>query len=147
MRLLQRSVISTYVFQPISKLEYVHLNPNGQAIVIFCPSRFKEPEIKDQWKDKAAAAVWDSEVYLPAVVRDLLANPQIRVLVFHGQVCGRAAYEQFFSSQSIPNWGIDGEHITRIRQFIDLYDDDFVLKGFRPPHWPSRIITPERPTL
>jgi hypothetical protein len=85
-------------------------------------------------------------MHLPDVVRDLLANPQVRVVVFHGKACGRDAYEAFWRGQGDPGWGIALDHLALVRQFVDLYDDDFMLKSVMAPYWPERIRYQDKET-
>lgn len=127
------------MWQPVSQLEYLTLEPTAQALVVACPMGVKAPEIRRRWASRAAASVGDSARYLPDLVRDLLANPHIRVVVFHGAACGRAAYEEFWRSTDAPDWGIALDHLTLVRQFVDLYDDDFLLRAPLAPFWPERI--------
>lgn len=127
------------MFTPISKLDYLLLDPNAQALVVACPLEVKVPEIRKHWASRAAASLGDSSMFLPDLVRDLLANPHIRIVVFHGEACGRAAYDSFWRGTDDPGWGIDLDHLNRIRQFVDLYDGDFNIKGPMPPHWPTRV--------
>jgi len=74
------------------------------------------------------------------VVRDLLANPQIRIIVLDGDVRNRQQWEAFwFGGSDFPEWRFDLEHIKLVRQFVDLYDSDFAIKGPMQPFWPIRI--------
>lgn len=128
------------MWQPVSRLEYIKLDPDAQVLVVACPMRLKEPEIRKRWGSRATAAIGDSSMYLADVVRDLLANPHVRIVVFDGEACGRQAYERFWRSDAAPvGWGIQPDHISLVRQFVDLYDDDFGIKGPMPPYWPTRI--------
>jgi hypothetical protein len=127
------------MWQPVSRLEYLPLEPSAQALVIACPMEVKTPEIRRRWASRAAASVGDSARYLADVVRDLLANPHVRVVVFHGRACGRDAYDAFWQGRDDPGWGISLDHLALVRQFVDLYDDDFMLKSPMAPYWPERI--------
>jgi|SRR5580704_1080461 hypothetical protein len=131
------------MWQPVSDVEYQVLEPRAQALVIACPTRVKTPEIRRCWGSRAAALAPDSAQFLKDVVRDLLANPQIRVIVFHGSTCGREAYDHFWRSSIVPDWGISGEHLTLVRQFVDLFDDDFLIRAPMAPYWPERITYKE----
>lgn len=134
------------MFTPVSELEYLRLEPTAQAIVIACPMQVKVPEIRRRWASKACASLGDSGKFLPDLVRDLLANPHVRIVVFHGAACGRDAYEAFWRGTDDPGWGIAPDHLALVRQFVDLYDDDFMIKGPMPPYWPTRIrYTKETP--
>lgn len=134
------------MWQPVSRLEYLALDPRAQAVVVACPLEIKTPEIRRRWASRAAAAVGDSAQFLPGLVRDLLANPHVRVVVFHGPACGRDAYDAFWRSTNDPGWGIALDHLALVRQFVDLYDDDFLLKAPLAPFWPERILYPDKET-
>lgn len=123
----------------MSKLEYVPLNPKGQAIIVACPMTRDEVQIRERWKERGVALLGDTSNYLRDVVRDLLANPQVRMIVFDGPACGRAKYDEFWYGESDPGWRIDMEHVTLVRRFVDLYDDDFGAKAPMQPFWPSRV--------
>ena len=127
------------MFQPVSGLTYRVLNPRAQALVVVCPvgERFKGAE--DRWRDRACAVIHDTGKILRDVVRDLLANPQIRSIVFDGSCCGRDAYARFWDGETPAGWNIDEEHVTLVRRFVDLYDDDFGQRGPQQPFWPVRI--------
>jgi hypothetical protein len=130
---------------PVSTLEYLVLEPCAQALVVACPLEVAVPEIRRRWASRAAAQVGDSAMYLRDVVRDLLANPQVRVVVFYGKACGREAYEAFWRGHDDPGWGIPMDHLTLVRQFVDLYDDDFMIKAPMAPYWPQRLLYKETP--
>lgn len=123
-------------WQPASKLEYQLLNPKGQILVVTCPMLKRDVS---RWRERAVAVVGDSSRYMRDVVRDLLNNPQVRVIVFDGEACGRDAYSAFWAGGAKPEWRIDEEHLTLVRQFVDLYDDDCGIKSPMQPFWPARI--------
>lgn len=129
------------MWRPVSGLSYRALDPNAQAIVVCCPMIAELfTDFDNRWRPRVAAVIHDSPLIVRDVVRDLLANPQIRAVVFAGKCCGRWAYAEFWEGTKVPPWGIDGEHITLVRQFVDLYDDDFMLRGPQQPFHPSRIM-------
>ena len=132
------------MFRPVSSTEYVLLDPNAQAIIVACPMRTKLPALLETWSKRAVGIVGDSEQYLPGLVRDILANPQIRVVCFVERACGREAYDAFWSGTGDPGWGIDLEHLNLVRQFVDLRDDDFTMKLAHQPFWPTRLIYKEK---
>lgn len=129
------------MWRPVSTLTYRALDPSAQAIVVRCPVT-AEPfaDFDDRWRTRAAAVIHDSPLIVRDVVRDLLANPQIRAVAFAGECCGRSAYAEFWEGTMVPPWGIDGEHVALVRQFVDLYDGDFALRGPQQPFWPSRVM-------
>jgi 3-deoxy-D-manno-octulosonic-acid transferase len=136
-----------WMWQPISRLEYMKLEPTAQALVVACPFKVAMPEIRKRWASHAVAWIGDSSMFVRDVVRDLLANPQVRVIVFHGAACGRAAYDAFWRSHDDPGWGIPLDHLTLVRQFVDLYDDDFVIKAPMAPFWPERLRYLDKETM
>ena len=99
----------------------------------------RDEAIKERWKERGVALLGDTAAHLRDVVRDLLANPQVRAIVFEGEVCCRNAYDAFWLTDTDPGWRIDGEHLTLVRQFVDLYDDDCGIKTPMQPFWPARI--------
>lgn len=129
------------MWRPVSTLTYRMLNPNAQAIIVHCPVT-SEPfvDFDSRWRSQAAAVIHDSPLIVRDVVRDLLANPQIRAVAFVGECCGRSVYADFWNGTDVPAWGIDVEHVALVRQFVDLYDGDFVLRGPQQPFSPSRVM-------
>jgi hypothetical protein len=128
------------VWKPQSKLNYVTLNPKGQVIVVACPMLRSNDVLRERWSERAAVAIGDSSSYLRDIVRDILANPQIRAIVFDGPACGREGYDKFWRGTEDPGWRIDKEHLDLIRQFVDLFDDDFGWRVPPQPFWPVRIM-------
>lgn len=126
------------MFQPVSRLAYQLLEPMAQAIVVVDPTKVAPHEVTAKWGKRAAAAIDDAVDHVRDVVRDILANPQIRVVVFDGPVACRDAWEDFRDGAA-PDWKIDQEHLTLVRQYVDLFDDDFLIKGPMQPFWPLRI--------
>lgn len=126
------------MFEPVSRLPYVRLNPMAQALVVACGHGSCKAAATDGWKDRACAVI-DDGASLRDVVRDLLANPQIRAIVFDGDCCGREAYDKFWDGETPAGWNIDEEHLVLVRRFVDLYDDDFGHRGPQQPFWPLRI--------
>lgn len=127
------------MFVPVSALTYKRLNTKAQALVVVCPEGPRAPDAEDRWKDRAVAIVHDSVLAMRDVVRDLLANPQVRAIVFDGDCCCRDAYDRVWLGETPVDWKIDREHLQLVRQFVDLYDDDFGHRGPQQPFWPVRI--------
>jgi hypothetical protein len=128
------------VWKPVSKLDYQPLNPKGQVIVVACPMAKRDEQIKERWKDRACALIGDSAMFLRDIVRDILANPQVRAIVFDGPACGREAYDAFWLRTVEPGWAIEKEHLDLVRQFVDLWDDDCGWSESMQPFWPARIM-------
>ncbi len=130
------------MFDPVSRLDYLRLKPDGQAIVVLGdpPARIlSRKDVEHHWMPTACAALEGRAGIVRDVVRDLLANPQIRAIVFSGAVVGRDEWDAFFYGAEIPPWKIDNEHIQLVRQFVNLYDDEFQTKDTMQPFWPTRV--------
>lgn len=128
------------MWQPVSKLDYLPLNPEGHAIVIVCPMFRPSHAIRALWGTKAVASINDASRFVRDVVRDILANPQVRAVVLDGPVCCREAYDKFWRGPNDPAWRIDAEHLNLVRQFVDLFDDDCGWRVPPQPFWPSRVL-------
>lgn len=128
------------MWKPVSKLDYVPLYPKGQVIVVACPALKRDAEIRERWGNRACAVIGDSSRILRDLVRDLLANPQVRALVFDGPACGRESFDQFWRGTDTPPWQIGTEHLNLVRQFVDLFDDECFWKAPPQPFWPARIM-------
>lgn len=126
------------MWKPVSTVPYKPLNDKAQILVITCPIGHRFDEIAPRWKDRAVAIAPDSKGFLKSIVRDLLANPQVRNVVFDGPACGRAAYDSLWGGTNIP--GFDQEHLQLLRQFVDLWDDDCGVRSPMQPFWPARIM-------
>jgi hypothetical protein len=125
------------MFEPISGTPYLTLNPDLQLLV--CSLSEPKEARATRWASKACAIFeFPADGVLLDIVRDILANPQIRCIVFDGTGAGRDVFREFWDSKSMPDWSIKPEHVKLVRQFVDLYDDDC---GFRPlqPFWPERL--------
>jgi hypothetical protein len=127
------------VFEPVSSIDYKLLNPRGQILVVCCPVGEQRHDVLIKWKDKACAVVGDSGTHLRDVVRDVLANPQIRAIVFYGLCCGKDAYDKLWAGENPPGWNIDGEHTDLVRNFVDIFIDDVNFNHPQAPFYPSRI--------
>lgn len=128
------------MWRPVSKVEYQSLHDKGQILVVACPMAKRDVELRAKWASRACAIAPDSSLYLRDVVRDLLANPQVRAIVFEGPACGRAAYEAFWQGVADPAWNIKADDLALVRQFVDLFDDDCSWKEPPQPFWPARIM-------
>lgn len=137
------------MWRPVSGLAFRALNPSAQAIAVVGIDVARElaeqldPKV-EKWKDRVAALyALGSPIAVRDVVRDLLANPQVRAVVFDAcsDVYGWFA-AAWGGDVSVP--GIDDEHVTLVRQFVDLFDGDFVLRGPQQPFNPSRIMYLEK---
>jgi hypothetical protein len=133
------------MWKPVSGLAFRALNPSTQAIAVVGLDLSREladqlgPKV-EKWKERVAALyALGSPIAVRGVVRDLLANPQVRVVVF--DACPDV-YRWFLATWrgDTPVPGIDDEHVSLVRQFVDLFDGDFMLRGPQQPFHPSRIM-------
>lgn len=128
-------------FQPVSAIDYLVLVPDGQVLVCSLDTVPTTASLVDKWQGRAAAifsfAEGDDVI---DVIRDILANPQIRALVLDGDGAGASKIREFWSNASVSSkQGIPQESLDLVRRFVDLYDDDCGFKGPRQPFWPKRM--------
>lgn len=128
------------MFRPVSTLPYRIVARNAQALLIRRPPGGLLADDLSSWDGRVAACLADRDAAnLRDVVRDVLHNPQIRAIVFaHDPAC-RLAYAAFWAGSGGLE-GLDDEHVTMVRQFVDLYDDDFALRGPQQPFSPTRVM-------
>lgn len=128
------------MFRSVSLLPYRLVSRNTQALLIRRPPGGLLADDLSAWDGRVAACLDDeSAANLRDVVRDVLHNPQIRAIVFaHDPAC-RSTYSTFWAGSSRLE-GIDDEHVTMVRQFVDLFDDDFALHGPQQPFSPTRVM-------
>lgn len=124
----------------MSKVEYLPLKSDGQVLVVVCPPSERAGSAEDRWRDVACAIAPDTASILRDVARDLLANPQVRAIVFDGPCCGRDAYASLWSGTTPPDFRIDEEHVRLLTSSVDLYDDQFSHKRPMAPYWSTRIL-------
>lgn len=127
------------MWKPVSTLPYRSLSLGGQVLVV-ADVYASTLSLEETWGTRACAVVPDVVGNLRDVVRDVLANPQVRAIVFMGTRVCRAEFDAFWSSVDDPGWKIRLEDLALVRRFVDLYDDDFGSKGPMQPFWPARII-------
>lgn len=128
------------MFRPVSALPYRVVARNAQALLVRRPPGGLLADDLSPWDGRVAACLADQDAAnLRDVVRDVLHNPQIRAIVFaHDPAC-RPAYAAFWAGSDGLK-GLDDEHVTMVRQFVDLYDDDFALRGPQQPFSPTRVM-------
>ncbi len=134
------------MFRPVSTICYRTLNPMAQAIAVISVDPVDKIKTRledaiERWQDRTAGlyALGSSPAAVRDVIRDLLANPQVRAVVF--DACPEV-HRRFFAvwdGSDVPR-AIDDEHVTMVRQFVDLYDDDFSLRGPQQPFSPIRVM-------
>lgn len=135
------------MFEPVSAIEYDFCARDRQILVCL----LDEPatwEKKEKWCARAAAMFnFRAGDDLVDVLRDLLANPQIRAVVFDGNEdgLGRNAFLAFWDRSWTPVTigPIKEEHLEVVRQFVNLYDGECMIRKDLPPFWPERLIYKE----
>lgn len=128
------------MFRPVSKIDYTVYDANKQLLV--CTLWTPRAQCEEKWKPRAAAGFeFLSGGDVLDVVRDLLANPQIRAIVFDGiDSGGRGLFEAFWKGPLPPDLqGIEPAHAEAVQQFVDLYDEDCSMLYPLPPFWPTRL--------
>lgn len=116
-----------------------HLLDVDKQILVCSLSRARL-EAVEKWKDRAAAAFeFRPGDDLMDIVRDLLANPQIRIIVFDGAGPARIMFEAFKRGGSLDLQGVAENHVDAVRQFVDFFDEDCGIVGALQPFWPTRL--------
>lgn len=130
------------MFEPVSGIRYRFLNPDAQVLVCMLLGSKDRSWVVEKWQERAAAAFeFDPLDDIVDVVRDLLANPQIRALVFdgHGEA-PREVFTHFWAGHEMPDLGgIPREHVDLVRRYVDLYDVDCGVRSL-PPYSPKRLV-------
>ncbi len=128
------------MFKPVSTTEYLLLSPLQQRLVCSLDDRHDTPRLHKKWAKRACAIfAFDRNSALVDIVRDILANPQLRIIVFDGTGDGRQVLHDFWRNKDNPAWGIPPDHLSLVRQFVDLYDEDCGGQVMQ-PFWPERLI-------
>lgn len=126
-------------FEPVSDLKYHILNSEMQILVCSLSDPHDAVALLERWKARAVATFsFGPDDVVGDVVRDLLANPQVRAIVFDGQ--GDASRLRAFWKRELElGGGIEEEHLELVRQFVDLFDGDCVFHKPQQPFWPKRL--------
>ena len=129
------------MFQPVSDIDYLLVDPNLQILVCALDDPPSRATLHTKWEKRATAIFcFRAGDDILDVVRDLLANPQIRAVVFEGVGEGLADFYRFWRGDGpMDLQGIAEEHATAVKQFVDLYDGDCTLKEPLQPFWPTRL--------
>lgn len=128
------------MFHPVSDISYLTGDPDAQVLVCSLALSKSRPELLSKWQGRAAAFFEFTDASkFSALVRDLLANPQVRALVIDGDG-DRAVFDGFWrgtDALAIP--GVAPHHIELVRHYVTLFDDDCgILRPLR-PYWPHRL--------
>jgi len=133
------------MFKPVSETEYSLLVPVQQRLVCSLDDPPNALHLREKWGERACAIFsFKASDSLYDLVRDLLANPQVRTIVFDGEGAGRQVIGDFWHSTDHPDWDIPSDHVSLVRQFVDLYDGDCG-GGVMQPFWPKRLTYPLPP--
>lgn len=128
------------MFEPVSNIGYYVLDLDKQLLVCTLSSACSFEQLREKWGLKAAAAFpFRPGDDLVDIVRDLLANPQIRAIVFDGEGPMRMMFDAFWETGRLNYGNIAVHHLTALRQFVDLYDGDCDIREPLPPFWPQRL--------
>jgi hypothetical protein len=127
------------MFEPTNAASYHLLDPDKQILVCSLDNPRDAPHLCDKWDGRACAIfAFPADGSLAELVRDLLWNPQLRIIVLDGEGPGAQVIRDFWASTDVPKWGIPSEHITLVRQFVNLYDEDCGSRWLQ-PFWPKRL--------
>lgn len=133
------------MFKPVSPTVYCLLDETQQRLVCSLSDPHDAPRLQKKWAKRACATFsFKPPDTLYELVRDLLANPQVRAIVFDGEGPGRQVIQDFWCSKDVPEWGIAPDHLALVRQFVDLYDGDCGGQVMQ-PFWPKRLTYPLPP--
>lgn len=113
------------------------LDPGAQVLVCGLETAPPAAFLAEKWA-KRAAAVFTAPFTVLNVVRDILANPQIRAIVFEGTGNERELFRQFWEGL-VSFGGIHEDHLDLVRRFVDLFDEDCVFYKPKQPFWPLRL--------
>lgn len=123
------------MFVPVSPIAYAVIDADRQILVCTLGA---DPALGlEKWQSRATALFADGDV--GDVVRDILANPQIRALVFDGPGDPSKFYAFWQGVQPLPGYDITDAHLALVRQFVSLYDGDCWFKKAAQPFWPERL--------
>lgn len=128
------------MFQPVSRISYHALDVDKQILVCALEGGHRRNDLLTRWETRAAATFSFTEADdVCDVVRDLLANPQIRAIVLDGSGKAEDKLRAFWARQTTPNWKINEEHLELVRQFVDLFNEDCGFHKPQQPFWPQRL--------
>ena len=127
------------MFTPVSKLNYFLFRDDGHIVVVTF-SRISLMHAAKKWRDRAAAVFrLKTTEEISFLIEDLLANPHIRALCFEEDGPLRAAIGAVWKDERPPGCRVSDEHLTLVRQFVDLYDGDCRFRVAPFPYWPEPI--------
>lgn len=128
------------MFTPVSGVQYYSVNVDRQILICSLGTPSTTPALLKKWGERACAVFeFRAGDDLCGVVRDLLANPQIRAIVFDGEGGDACALRAFWRREVSPDWGISPDHLELVRQFVDLFDEDCSFHQAQQPFWPERL--------
>lgn len=130
-------------FEPVSNIKYRIVDADRQLLVCTFDAPHDSTTVLAKWHDQAAATFPFREGDdLCDVIRDILANPQIRGLAFDGPGSDAGAadvFRKFWNRETKADWGLREDHLELVRQFVDLFDEECGLRKPLQPFWPERL--------
>lgn len=96
----------------------------------------------EKWSTGVSALVEAAELDLTSLVVDLLANPQIRVLVLDTRdetVREKVRGIKLPALKDQLRGDIKTEHLALVSQYVDVYEDEYFGTFPLPPYFPSPI--------
>jgi hypothetical protein len=127
------------MFSPVSKLRYLPAKPDAQILVCTF-SNNTVMRTHAAWCTKAAAVFkLHNREEIGWLVEDLLANPHVRALCFIEQGPLRDAVAAVWRGERPPGCRVTDEHLTLVRQFVDLFDEDCGYRVTQFSYWPEPI--------
>lgn len=128
------------MFHPISTHPYHFLDRDRQILVCTLSQPRDAASVVEKWKGRAAASfAFEPGDDLMDIVRDLLANPQIRIIVFDGAGPARIVFQAFKDGGDLHLQGVAQNHVDAVRQFVDFFDEDCGIRDALQPFWPTRL--------
>ena len=137
---------------PNSKIFYF-ISPENKNHVLVCTLDTPIMEKADKWKTGVSALFnLRTREQIGYLIRDLLANPQIRVIVLDG--VGDAVKRDLYAFwnneltlRDLDITDISEEHVTLLQQYVDIYEDEY--KGYMTMtmYSPEPIKYPKKETI
>lgn len=96
----------------------------------------------EKWTQGVSALIHADELDLTSLVVDLLANPQIRVIVLDTKDTGVKDKVRSLKLPALKDQltlTIKDEHLALINQYVDIFEDEYYGTFLMPPYYPSPI--------
>lgn len=116
-----------------SQIDYLVCDEKKQILV--CTLGSPRLDKVNKWRAKGAAIFELTELsQLNSLLKDLLANPQIRALCLDGDGFMKQVLQAFWTGQNPKETDISDDHLTLIRQGVSLFEEDCNILLFTPPY-------------